>query len=206
MGIRKRIFIGALVIVVTVNVAQFRAIDDRTNDRYSAINRYSTADIVEIGYRASPHFRQAYGLHLALAQIAPGANVTLPVSGVFSEEGFGTSLYGFGKIGSHIHVEYDDNIEKLLGDEKLTMILTDAFMDNDNQPYYIAANDEGGDRGEPWTIVSDRRQDSAEAASPESRKEFIVFRWYQPNIAQDYHVVLLETSLLPEDFQEGHRQ
>jgi hypothetical protein len=189
MGAEKKPLIFVLVLVIVVSIIQFRFIDDRANNRYSALNRYDTDNLVEIGYHDSPHFRQAYGLHLALSEVAYGSDIVLPTSGRFSESGFRTQLLGFGKVASLQYIDYDDDVYSIFSESTVRDVTSKS-----NSNIVNLASDVGGDRGEPWHIIADKH-------SQEDRKRFIVLRWHESEV-HDYTILLVETSLLPGDFRE----
>jgi hypothetical protein len=196
MNRRHQLFIGVLVTISMVNLIQFRAIDDAINTRYSALNRDDTSDIIEIGETYSPHFTQAYGLHLTLAKVAPGARVIMPSSGPLARGEFHARLLSFGRAESAVYKDYDYDVNAFLGNSLAVGTFHDSgyqLLDN----FDLVANYDGSKRGKPWSIFMDERLRDDKSSA---KREFISLIWDLPD--SDYRILLIETSLLPKGVQK----
>jgi hypothetical protein len=193
MDPKRRIFVEILLAIVLVNVMQFAGIDEDTSDRYAAIKRYSTPNVIEVGYNDSPHFRQAYGLYLALADIAPGSAIILPESGGFASSETLTRVLGYGQADTVKYVKYDRNADRFLPVDLSPGVLHKSA--NSGVPYMIAASDVGGRRGDSWSIVTDKRNNEDHKA----QREFMLLEWRKEGKG---NILVIETSLLPSDIRE----
>lgn len=149
----RLLLIGILIGAVLTNIAQFADIESQNTGgggRYQAINREATSSIIDIGVKHSPHFREAYGLALALAEIAPGAKLLTPSKGTYSGDEFRTRMIGFGRVASIEQLSYDP----------------ETFLADFDPSDFIVASGEGGNHGNPFAI----------AVGKHPPEEFIVLR------------------------------
>lgn len=73
----RGILVGALVVAVVSNVAEYRAIDREIGTTYASLNRYPTAEPTEIVREHSPTVRERFQLYAELSLWAPDAELLL---------------------------------------------------------------------------------------------------------------------------------
>lgn len=150
-GARLRdVLLGALVVLAIANASHFLAVDGRVTNRYKALYRYDTADVLSAGLRESSRHRDLFGLAIALAELAPGSSIILPAGGAYTRNDFRGRMYAFGKI---------DRIEYRNYDER-------RFMRDADVREHIVASGKGSDREPSYSI----------AMQSESSREFILLR------------------------------
>lgn len=74
----RGLLVGAIGMAVLANIAQYAAIDREVGTVYSAISRYDTSDIAEIGVDFTPTVRERFQLYLELGRFAAGSDLIVP--------------------------------------------------------------------------------------------------------------------------------
>lgn len=138
MGVARRSLLALLVLAIGINLGTFASTEPEDSDRYRAINRYETPDVLEIGLQVSPHFVEFYAPALALAELAPGAHIIQPAGDVapFDEE-FRVRVLGYGQAAAVSVADYDPAV-----------VL--EFVDWER---FVVTEGPGGERGPPFAIA-----------------------------------------------------
>ena len=205
-----------LSLAVGVNIGQFASIDSEINDRYSAINRYDTHDVLEIGFNDSPHFRQAYGMYLSVAQISSESKLIIPANSPYSRAGFRTNLFGFANINSLVEKDYkytnvkihksspgftyllesinlpfEEGINKKQIDTSLSFSFEGTELNG-----FIFASDTGGSRGVPWAIITEEKLGECNP----NEKTFVMMQWNGPLAEKTgEHRLLIDYSIIEKN-------
>ena len=190
----RNMLIIFITMAVIVNILQFRAIDERAIDRYKAINRYETSDIMEIGYQSSPRHRQRYSPAIALGEHAPGSTIIIP-----NLESFGDIVYKRSLTCDCLLEECVCLLEKL----RFKLLTIGQAADVIQKPYAVGEILHGYDvkayfidSGEesylylPWAI----------AVGGDFPNEFIYVQWQ--NSFEGPYDLLIDTSLLPDNVRK----
>jgi|GEM_PF-6456406 len=146
----RDVLLGALVMLAVANASHFLAVDGRVSNRYKALYRDDTADVLSAGLRESSRHRDLFGLAIALAKLAPGSVIILPADGAYARNDFRGRMYAFGEI---------DRIEYRSYNER-------RFMRDLDVSKYIVASGKGSDREPAYSI----------AMKSESSREFVLLR------------------------------
>lgn len=136
--------IGLLAIAVWVNLGQFDDIDKRNKPRYRALYGQPTPDILEIN-KIRPHFRQQFGLSVALGKLFPGSLIIAPQCSSCCEREFRGKILSFGRSRAILLADYDP----------------DGVLVDFNYSPWVVAQGPGGGRGAPFVIA-------AKAEAPET--------------------------------------
>jgi hypothetical protein len=199
----------ALVAAIGINLVEFPEIDGGTHERYKAIYRQPTSDMIDIGFRDLAWARDRFGLAVALHAVAPNARIVLPEPGPYS----GTDNETLNRLTwlrmarpgiTLVRVTY-------LGELDL-LDRVDVGLDRN-----LVASGRGSVKGVPWMLVLDpahRPSDTGDPATFAQRvmdgafqgpvegptRDFVLLRYDhpRPGLDHDHQDVLVELSLLPE--------
>jgi len=216
---RYAAFAAILVAAAGINLTQFRSIDDNTSAHFSAIHRYPTGDLLEIGYAGYRPFREMYGPYLVLGGIAPDSTILVLRGSRLTRHEFVSRAYSFGQAASVRRVH----------SEALAALLSSHTLDDpaavestfDPSPFVIARGD-GGEDGPPWAFALDtgavtrRALPAPERFVPEllatgapaglerRPREFVLLEWDQPIAGSEWthQDLLVEADLLPAPIRE----
>jgi hypothetical protein len=116
---QRGLIIGAVLVAVVVNLAQFRVIDRDMGLTYAAINRYGSADVGDLVAAHTATVRERFGLYAELRTWARGAEVFIgPGSGLQRDQLAGLSEMGelhqwegsVGELSEHDSARIDANL------------------------------------------------------------------------------------------------
>lgn len=208
--VRLSVFGTILVAAIAVNVIQFRSIDEEARHNYTAIHQYETDDFIEIGVYGSRALRDLYGLHFALALLAPHSTVITSQDTPYTSDEFGTRIHGFGRVKELVVVP---------GDGALLELAEAASFDPGP---HIVASGEGGQRGAPWAVAVDMtdgevgapdaperflrravRDGTRLSEPPGDPRRFALLQWpmVDDESGHGYMDLLVEMSLLPQELR-----
>lgn len=205
------ISLWVIVIISLINFVQFTSIDSKNVLNYRAISTYETSDITVIGMR-SETARTKWLEWITLGKVAPNSLVYLPKDSYFNQPEYIASMHAFGK--TRRTKLLDDvpaiDIDNLIKD-KLVATGEDIVMGN--PAFAIAINIET----KPNLIEHRIKGLMTEHNQPQYEdKEFLLLEWSNPlgspfhkgvdgmNIT--FYSLLVDVSLLPEEYQKEIRQ
>ena len=102
------VLLAALAGSAAVNASQLRTIDAELRHNYSALHRYGTGDIFEIGISQDNSARRWVAPFHYFGVLFPDAEVIVPPSGISIWFSFGTAILSFGKARAITIVPYDE--------------------------------------------------------------------------------------------------
>lgn len=200
----------ALIAAIGINLVQFPAIDGGTHERYKAIYRQPTSDMIDIGFRDLAWARDRFGLAVALHAVAPDARILLPEPGPYS----GTDNETLNRLTwlrmarpgiSIVRVPYQGELDLL--------DRVDVGLDGN-----VVASGRGSVKGVPWLLVVDPVHRPADTGDPSTfaqrvmdgvfqsqvdhaARDFVLLRYDhpRPGLDHDHQDVLVELTLLPDE-------
>jgi len=121
-------FILIITIAITINIIQFKSIDDKAPNRFSALYNYEESNIYKIAFSEDGTQRKRHSLSYDIGKVSDGANFIQPEGFIYPGgiRAGGNRLFFLGKI---------NNIEELSYD---SMTFLSMF---DPTPYIVKAND-----------------------------------------------------------------
>ncbi|WP_062524389.1 hypothetical protein [Demequina rhizosphaerae] len=138
---RLLLVVGALAVLIVVNVVQFVRIDATTPYSFAVFKERPHPGMVELSMEDGSNASSRYAMTLALGHLAPGSTVILTADGDGLVDRIDERLYGYGRATDVVEVADD-----------VTADLADL-----GAHAYVAASGPAGNRGPAWRIVLDDR-------------------------------------------------
>jgi hypothetical protein len=188
--------VGFAAVLVSVNLLAFSGIGAQSPPRWQALHRYSTDDLLEVGWFESSIFRSRYTNEIALADLAPGSTylVQRPASG--PRDLVIARLYGFAGAST---VEFDVSTDLPEGFDPTDYVVASGPAINLTPAWAVAmANPEVAGDGGPAEGYLERLWERGRNSGPRgTATTFVVVLW-TPQGSSEPVELFIEASLLEE--------
>jgi len=196
-----------LILVVLVNIAQFRLIENENPSNYKAVYKYDTADITTIGMR-SLTARTHWLSFITLGKVAPDSHIFISEGSYYDDARYLGRFYAYGKAESVKKVNLA-NLDILQEIEISSKVVASGEDMLEGRPHFaIAMKDNRSNElstGPTKGLSIVKNLPAKEGAS------FLITEWQGPfepfhiskkRTSAPFYVLFIELALLPDDVQQ----
>ncbi len=203
------IFIVAISVAIGINVGQFKPINEKLNNNYTALNISKSGNLVDVAMSESASLRGYYLPWTTLSKVAPSSTLFVDENSNFYRSGATRGrIEAFGATSEIKPINLDTDV--LTGVEIERYIVASGESMRDDLPYFAIAMNVGDNS----RIVKDQKGLYAVENTPvREGASFILIEWSGPDEAfhplvdlsnfkdrkAAFYALLLETSLLSEE-------